>query len=72
MSLLLRTAESELEGDRAPEAQLRALLRAFMAIYVRAKAKHAVLLAELGSLPAGAAAARSAASSAAWSTSWPA
>jgi AcrR family transcriptional regulator len=52
MSLLLRTAESELEGERAPEAQLRALLRAFMAIYVRAKAKHAVLLAELGSLPA--------------------
>ena len=52
MSLLLRTAESELESQRAPEAQLRALLRAFMAIYVRAKAKHAVLLAELGSLPA--------------------
>jgi AcrR family transcriptional regulator len=51
MSLLLRTAESELEGHGAPEAKLRALLRAFMAIYVRAKAKHAVLLAELGSLP---------------------
>ena len=52
MTLLLRTAERELEGPGAPEAQLRALLRAFMAIYVRAQAKHAVLLAELGSLPA--------------------
>ena len=52
MTLLLRTAESELDRHRAPEAQLRALLRAFMAIYVRAKAKHAVLLAELASLPA--------------------
>jgi AcrR family transcriptional regulator len=52
MTLLLRTAESEIEGHRAPEAKLRGLLRAFMAIYVRAKAKHAVLLAELGSLPA--------------------
>jgi AcrR family transcriptional regulator len=52
MALLLRTAESELDEHREPEAQLRGLLRAFMAIYVRAKAKHAVLLAELGSLPA--------------------
>ena len=52
MTLLLRTAESELEGHGAPEAQLRGLLRAFMAIYVHAEAKHAVLLAELGSLPA--------------------
>jgi AcrR family transcriptional regulator len=52
MTLLLRTAESELARHQAPEAQLRALLRAFMAIYVRAKAKHVVLLAELGSLPA--------------------
>jgi AcrR family transcriptional regulator len=52
MSLLLRTAERELEAQRPPEAQLRGLLRAFMAIYVRAQAKHAVLLAELGSLPA--------------------
>jgi AcrR family transcriptional regulator len=52
MALLLRTAESELDEHRAPEAQLRGLLRSFMAIYVRAKAKHAVLLAELGSLPA--------------------
>jgi AcrR family transcriptional regulator len=52
MTLLLRTAESELERHGAPEAQLRGLLRAFMAIYVRATAKHAVLLAELGSLPA--------------------
>jgi AcrR family transcriptional regulator len=52
MSLLLRTAESELAAHRTPEAQLRGLLRSFMAIYVRAQAKHAVLLAELGSLPA--------------------
>jgi AcrR family transcriptional regulator len=53
MTLLLRTAESEVEGHKAPEAQLRGLLRAFMAIYVRAKAKHVVLLAELDSLSAG-------------------
>jgi AcrR family transcriptional regulator len=52
MTLLLRTAESELERHQAPEAQLRGLLGSFMAIYVRAKAKHVVLLAELGSLPA--------------------
>ena len=51
MTLLLRTAESEVESHRAPEAQLRGLLRAFMAIYVRAQAKHVVLLAELDSLP---------------------
>jgi AcrR family transcriptional regulator len=51
MTLLLRTAESELASRRAAEAQLRGLLRAFMAIYVRAQAKHVVLLAELGSLP---------------------
>jgi AcrR family transcriptional regulator len=53
MGLLLRTAETEVGRHREPEAQLRALLRAFMAIYVRAQAKHAVLLAELGCLPAG-------------------
>jgi AcrR family transcriptional regulator len=52
MMLLLRTAESELASHQAPEAQLRGLLRSFMAIYVRAQAKHVVLLAELGSLPA--------------------
>jgi AcrR family transcriptional regulator len=52
MALLLRTAEAEVAAQRAPAAQLRALLRSFMGIYVRAKAKHVVLLAELGSLPA--------------------
>jgi AcrR family transcriptional regulator len=52
MTLLLRTAESELASHQAPDAQLRGLLRAFMAIYVRAQAKHVVLLAELDSLPA--------------------
>lgn len=52
MALLLRTAEAELAAHPGPEAQLRGLLRAFMAIYVRAKAKHVVLLAELGCLPA--------------------
>jgi TetR/AcrR family transcriptional regulator len=53
MTLLLRTAETEVGRHQEPEAQLRALLRAFMAIYVRAQAKHMVLLAELGCLPAG-------------------
>ena len=52
MALLLRTSEAEVAAQRAPAAQLRALLRSFMGIYVRAKAKHVVLLAELGSLPA--------------------
>jgi AcrR family transcriptional regulator len=52
MTLLLRTAESEIDKHQAPEAQLRGLLRSFMGIYVRAQAKHVVLLAELGSLPA--------------------
>ena len=52
MALLLRTAEAEVAAQRAPAAQLRALLSSFMGIYVRAKAKHVVLLAELGSLPA--------------------
>lgn len=52
MSHLLRTAQAEAAAHQAPEAQLRGLLRAFMAIYVRAKAKHVVLLAELGCLPA--------------------
>ena len=33
MTLLLRTAEGEVEKHAAPEAQLRGLLRAFMAIY---------------------------------------
>jgi AcrR family transcriptional regulator len=52
MTLLLRTAESEVERHQAPEAQLRGLLRSFMEIYVRAQAKHVVLLAELGCLAA--------------------
>jgi AcrR family transcriptional regulator len=52
MTLLLRTAESEVGKHRTPEAQLRGLLRSFMAIYVHAQAKHVVLLAELGCLSA--------------------
>lgn len=52
MSLLLRTAAAEVAAQQAPEAQLRGLLRSFMEIYVRARAKHVVLLAELGCLPA--------------------
>jgi AcrR family transcriptional regulator len=53
MALLLHTAETAVAAQEAPAAQLRGLLRSFMAIYVRAKAKHVVLLAELGCLPAG-------------------
>jgi AcrR family transcriptional regulator len=48
---LRATAERALGGGDPPKAQLRALLRAFLAIYARAKAKQVVLLNELGCLP---------------------
>jgi AcrR family transcriptional regulator len=51
VEMLRATAERILGGGEPPKAQLRALLRAFMAIYARAKAKQVVLLNELGCLP---------------------
>ena len=49
----LRAAAAAAVGSGAPpRAQLRALLRAFMTIYAEAKARHVVLLNELGALPA--------------------
>jgi len=50
--LLLKTAEEIMEQDKLkPEQKLRQLLRAFMAIYVSARAKHVVLLNDLHWLP---------------------
>ncbi len=50
--LLLKTAQEIMDQDKLkPEQKLRQLLRAFMAIYVSARAKHVVLLNDLHWLP---------------------
>ena len=52
MQTLRAAAAAAVASGRSPSAQLRALLRAFMTIYAEAKARHVVLLNELGALPA--------------------
>jgi AcrR family transcriptional regulator len=52
MEALQGEAARAIGGGDPPRAQLRKLLGAFMAIYARAQAKQAVLLNDLGCLPA--------------------
>jgi len=52
MQLLLTSAEQALCSSHEPRRQLRAVLRALMAVYAHAQAKHVVLLNELACLPA--------------------
>jgi AcrR family transcriptional regulator len=51
METLRSAAAAATRGGAPPRAQLRALLAAFMAIYAGAKARHVVLMNELGALP---------------------
>jgi AcrR family transcriptional regulator len=52
MQTLRAAAAAAVASGAPPRAQLRALLQAFMTIYAEAKARHVVLLNELGALPA--------------------
>ena len=52
METLRAAAAAAVASGAPPRAQLRALLRAFMTIYAEARARHVVLLSELGALPA--------------------
>jgi AcrR family transcriptional regulator len=51
MQLLLASAERALCSSDEPRRQLRAVLRALMAVYAHAQARHVVLLNELACLP---------------------
>jgi len=52
MQTLRAAAAAAVASGAPPRAQLRALLQAFMTIYAEAKARHVVLLNDLGALPA--------------------
>jgi TetR/AcrR family transcriptional regulator len=53
MDLLLASAERAVRSSDEPRRQLRAVLRALMAAYAHARAKHVLLLNELTCLPVG-------------------